>query len=90
MKRRIYHIILLTLGILIFLSAQSRVKANSEVIKIDGIWRMVIDGVVDYNYTGIGQNANGYWYLEDGTLEGYTKSLNYVDSENQLWIVPKF
>ncbi len=43
-------------------------KTGREVVKIDNIWRMVIDGKVDYNYTGLGTNKNGTWYLENGKV----------------------
>ncbi len=37
-------------------------------MEIDNIWRMVVNGKIVYDYTGVGQNGNGMWYLENGEI----------------------
>ncbi len=55
-------------------------KKTTKVIKINNVWRMLIEGVVDYNYTGIGKNDLGTWYLKDGEVRfDYTGT--YFDGE---------
>ena len=44
-------------------------KNTTIVSLINNKWRMVINGEVDYNYTGIGENENGKWYVKDGTID---------------------
>ena len=41
---------------------------GTKLVEINGIWRMVVDGKIIYNYTGVGQNKNGKWYLENGDI----------------------
>ena len=41
---------------------------EAKVEKIDGIWRMVINGVIDYDYTGLGTNEFGTWLVENGEV----------------------
>ncbi len=37
---------------------------GTKLIEIDNTWRMVVNGKIVYDYTGVGQNGNGMWYLE--------------------------
>ncbi len=56
-------------------------NSSSYVAKIDGVWRMVINGKVDYNYTGIGTNENGTWVLENGKVTfNYTGT--FIEGQN--------
>ena len=50
-------------------------KNTTKVMLINNVWRMVINGEVVYNYTGIGENENGTWYLENGEV-----NFNYIGS----------
>ncbi len=52
----------------------------NKVIKIDNIWRMVVKGIVDYNYKGIGTNENGTWYLENGKV-GFDYTGTYFEGD---------
>ena len=56
-----------------YIIENSKVKVDlpttgTEVVNIDGTWRLVKDGKIDYNYTGLGTNKNGTWYLEKGEV----------------------
>ena len=60
---------------------------GTKLVEIDGAWRMVIDGKIDYDYTGIGQNENGKWYLENGDI-----SYNYTGTwyeNDKAYIIEK-
>ena len=46
---------------------------------IDGVWRMVVNGKIVYDYTGLGKNSNGTWYMEKGTIT-YKYNGKYTDS----------
>ncbi len=37
------------------------------LVKIGNDWRVVINGKIDYNYTGIATNQNGTWFVKNGT-----------------------
>ena len=47
-------------------------------------WRMVINGKVDYEYTGLGENKNGIWYLENGKIT-YTYTGEYEDEDGTVY-----
>ena len=65
---------------------QNKLKEYTGLIKIDNIWRMIINGKIDYNYTGIGTNEYGTWYFENGEINfKYTGS--YKDSMNDTWVI---
>ena len=65
---------------------QNKLKEYTGLIKIDNIWRMIENGKINYNYTGIGTNEYGTWYLENGEINfKYTGS--YKDSMNDTWII---
>ncbi len=65
-------------------------KDTTEIIQINGTWRMVKDGEVDYNYTGIGSNKNGTYYVENGAIDfkytGIYKAQdgNYIVEKNKV------
>ena len=66
-------------------------KENTKkVMLVNNVWRVVINGEVDYNYTGIGSNENGTWYLENGVLDfkytgTYTENnITYVIQNNKV------
>ncbi len=63
-------------------------KKTTEVIKINGIWRMIIDGAVDYNYTGIGTNNLGTWLIENGKVT-FNYTGNYTDKSGKVYKVEK-
>ena len=41
----------------------------------DGRWAMYVDGVVDTSYTGIAQNRNGWWRIENGYVNFNAQSI---------------
>ena len=47
---------------------QSVGESDKRLVEIDGVWRMVIDDEIVYDYTGIGKNGNGMWYMENGEI----------------------
>ena len=47
----------------------SKIRTDlTKVIKIDGIWRMVQKGIINYGYNGLGTNENGTWLLQNGKV----------------------
>ena len=56
-------------------------KDTTRLIEIDGVWRMFIDGKIVYDYTGVGQNGNGMWYLENGIIS-YSYNGTWYDGED--------
>ena len=46
---------------------------------IDGVWRMVVNGKIVYDYTGLGKNSNGTWYMEKGAIT-YKYNGKHTDS----------
>ena len=59
-------------------------STTTEVIKVNDTWRMVINGVVDYDYTGLGTNEFGIWYVENGKVT-FKYNGNYTSSEGNLY-----
>ena len=59
-------------------------KDTTEVIKINNIWRMVINGKVDYKYNGIGSNSLGTWVLQNGTVN-FSYAGEYKDSQGSIY-----
>ena len=56
-------------------------KDTTKLIEIDGIWRMIVDGKIVYDYTGVGQNGNGMWYLENGIIS-YSYNGTWYDGDD--------
>ena len=56
-------------------------KNTTEVIKINEIWRMVINGKVDYSYTGIGTNDKGTWYVDHGEVDFQTTGIYEIETD---------
>lgn len=52
---------------------------------VNGEWCYVVNGSVDYNYTGLGQNENGWWYCKNGKVD-FTYN-GVVQNENGWWKV---
>ena len=50
------------------IQTQSVGESDKRLVEIDGVWRMVIDDKIVYDYTGIGKNENGMWYMENGEI----------------------
>ena len=50
------------------IQTQSVGEFDKRLVEIDGVWRMVIDDEIVYDYTGIGKNENGMWYMENGEI----------------------
>ena len=65
-----------------YIIEKNKVLTNiSKVIQINNVWRMVVNGIIDYSYTGLGTNEYGTWYLENGNLNlGYKAT--YIEGEN--------
>lgn len=61
-------------------------KDTTGLIVIDKEWRMVKNGVVDYNYTGIGEKNNEKWYLENGKIT-YTYNGEYKEEDGIVYNV---
>jgi len=59
-------------------------KNDKRLVMLDD-WRMVINGKVDYNYTGLGENKNGIWYVENGKIN-YKFNGVYCD-ENFAYVI---
>ena len=63
---------------------------GTKLVEIKGIWRMIVDGKIVYDYTGVGQNGNGMWFLENGIISyNYTgiysdETGTYVIKNNRL------
>ena len=56
-------------------------KDTTRLIEIDGVWRMFVDGKIVYDYTGVGQNGNGMWYLENGIIS-YSYNGTWYDGDD--------
>ena len=74
-----------------YIAEESKVYAivttsTTSVIKINGVWRMVINGKVDYNYTGMGTNDLGTWLIENGKVT-FKYTGNYTSSEGKIYII---
>ena len=50
------------------IQTQSVDESEKRLVEIDGAWRMIVNGEIIYNYTGVGQNENGMWYVENGDI----------------------
>ena len=59
---------------------------GTKLMEINGTWRMVVDGKIVYDYTGIGKNGNGYWYLEKGEISYKYNGTWYDENENAFII----
>ncbi len=70
----------------IYVIEKNKLMTNvNKVIQIDNVWRMVVGGIVDFNYTGIGENDLGTWYLENGAVNfRYTGT---YDKDNTSYII---
>ena len=70
-------------------------KDTTKLIEIDGIWRMIVDGKIVYDYTGVGQNGNGMWYLENGNISyrykgtWYDRDDAYIIENNRVQMIVK-
>ena len=53
----------------------------TKLVEIDGVWRMIVNGKIIYDYTGVGQNDNGMWYLENGEIT-YKYTDTYYENDN--------
>ena len=55
-------------------------NVNGVVKAADGNWYYYVNGVIDYNHTGVDKNANGWWRVENGKVnfnyEGVAKNSN--------------
>ena len=51
---------------------------NAKVVQLDdGNWYRVVNGAVDYSYTGVASNEYGWFYIRNGALDwGYTGLAN--------------
>ena len=56
-------------------------KDTTRLIEIDGVWRMFVDRKIVYDYTGVGQNGNGMWYLENGIIS-YSYNGTWYDGDD--------
>ena len=59
---------------------------TTEMLEINGKWRMVQDGKVNYTYTGISKNENGTWYFDNGELT-FEYNGTYTDSDGVIYVV---
>ena len=50
------------------IQTQSVDESEKRLVEIDGAWRMIVNGEIIYIYTGVGQNENGMWYVENGDI----------------------
>ena len=50
------------------IQTQSVDESEKRLVEIDGVWCMIVNGEIIYNYTGVGQNENGMWYVENGDI----------------------
>ena len=57
---------------------------TTKMLEINKEWRMVIDGKVDYSYTGLGENQNGMWYFEAGIIT-YTYTAEYMNIDGKVY-----
>ncbi len=58
---------------------------TTEVTQINGKWRMVEKGEVKYDYTGIGRNNLGTWFVKDGTINfNYTGKYKSIDGKTYV------
>ena len=44
------------------------VLLEDGLTEVDGAWRVIVNGEVDYDYDGLAENDNGLWYVKDGTI----------------------
>ena len=58
------------------------------LVKIGNDWRVVINGKIDYNYTGIATNQNGTWFVQNGTIK-YDYTGHYTDKNGKTYIIEK-
>ena len=66
-------------------------KDTTKMMYINYIWRAVINGKVDYHYTGLAQNGKDIWYFENGNLTYNYNGIVHADDgdyvvENSLAI----
>lgn len=78
-------------GNLAYIAEESRVyatvpKDTTQMLEINKEWRMIINGKVNYNYTGLGQNQNGKWYFENGKIT-YNYNKNYTDEDGIVYSI---
>ena len=67
----------------------NKVKAVTKKVElVNNVWRMVINGKVDYSYTGIGENENGTWYVENGEVR-FNFTGSYTDENGTTYIIEK-
>jgi len=60
-------------------------RAGAWIELVNGEWCYVVNGKVDYNYTGLGQNENGWWYCKNGKVDFTFNGI--VQNENGWWKV---
>ena len=54
---------------------------------------MVVNGKIVYDYTGVGQNGNGMWYLENGEITYkytdtyYENDKAYIIEKNRVQVI---
>ena len=63
-------------------------KNTTTILLVNNMWRMVINGVVDYDYTGLGTNENGTYLIQNGEIN-FDFYGNYTDSEGNLYNIQK-
>ena len=63
------------------IQTQSVGESDKRLVEIDGVWRMVIDDEIIYDYTGVGENENGMWYMENGDIS-YKYNGTWFEEEN--------
>ncbi|MCC8150147.1 MAG: hypothetical protein LIO96_01445 [Lachnospiraceae bacterium] len=66
-----------------FSNGKVQVGDNDTIIRNDNGWWYVIDGNVDFSYSGFGQNANGAWYVRNGSVSFSDYGI-YTDAGNKL------
>ena len=76
-------------GDLAYIAEGSRVyvtvpKDTTRMLEINRQWRAIVNGKVDYNYTGLSYNQNGKWYFENGKLT-YTYNAQYTDEKGIVY-----
>ena len=64
--------------------AEKPVKKRTDVEKVaDGKWVYTVDGTPDYTYTGLANNMNGWWMIENGYVNFDFKG--FATNQNGTW-----
>ena len=79
-----------------YLIEKSRILDITDLMQVDGEWVRVVNGRVDYDYTGIMKNKYATWYVINGKVDfdytgTYYEGENaYIIEENTVYrILPK-